>query len=153
EGQGLLAIDVLARHERRSRQVVVGGVDAEVDDDLYVVVGEQLGVVGVGTAAVLGGQRGGPRWVDVCHPYQLGLLVRRQRGGIRSGDVATSHDRDLHRYAAAARRSGDMARDRGAGIALFHAASIHAASIARLALTSSVGSKVSGSCSMLSAPE
>ena len=93
--QGLLAVDVLARRQRRQRHLLVQDVGRRDRDQLHRRIGDEVAPVlgGAGEAEALAGALGGRR-VDVGdHGQARAQLGLEQRGDRGEGErVALAHE-------------------------------------------------------------
>ena len=110
KGERFLAVDVLAGLERPLRDLVVGVVDGQVDDDVDLVVGEQVVERGVRADAVGRGERGRAIGIEVRRRDQADLRVSQGVLGVSAGDVSRPDDADTEwghgREATASARAG-----------------------------------------------
>jgi hypothetical protein len=88
---------VAARLERPFRDLVVGVVDGQVDDDVDLVIGEQVVERGVRPAAVFCRERGRALRIEVCRGYQPDLRMGEGILGVSTGDIAGPDDADTER--------------------------------------------------------
>jgi hypothetical protein len=94
ERERLLAVDVAARFQRPLRDLVVGLVDRQVDDDVDRLVPQHVVERRVTAAAVSLCEGGGPRRIQVRGRHQPDLRMGHGVVRIPARDVAGSNDSD-----------------------------------------------------------
>ena len=96
DGQGLFAVDVLARCEDLQRYLGMGEGDSQVDDNVDVVARQQL-VHAAGGQAVLGGEGLGAVGQDIGAGVELDHVKGRAAADVSRRDIARSDDADFQR--------------------------------------------------------
>ncbi len=94
ERQWLLAVDVTTRLQRTTGHLVVRVMDGQVDDDVDGRVAQQVLDGGVGTAAMLLGERVQPGRIEIRGRHQVDLRMGEDVARVAAGDVAGAHDAD-----------------------------------------------------------